>query len=166
MVASYGGDLAAKHARDFRTVVMSPWFGSVFPATQLVAGGNRIDEQITTANGGRKAISVGGAATGFGADIIVADDMMKVGDAGSVVERQRVKDFYEQTLLSRLNDKAAGRVVIIQQRIHEDDLPGYLIEGGQFVHLNLPAIAVSQEKVPLGLAIAAPVPVIPISPMP
>ncbi|MDF2810770.1 MAG: phage uncharacterized protein, partial [Microvirga sp.] len=72
----------------------------------------------------------------------------------------------QQTLLSRLNDKAAGRVVIIQQRIHEDDLPGYLIEGGQFVHLNLPAIAVSQEKVPLGLAIAAPVPVIPISPMP
>ncbi len=92
-----------------------------------------------------------GPQLGFGADIIVADDMMKVGDAGSVVERQRVKDFYEQSLLSRLNDKATGRVVIIQQRIHEDDLPGHLIEGGQFVHLNLPAIALSQEEVPSAL---------------
>jgi hypothetical protein len=44
----------------------------------------------------------------FGADMIVVDDLMKAADASSAVERQRAKDYYEQTLLSRLNDKTEG----------------------------------------------------------
>ena len=150
MVASYGGDLATKHARDFRTVLTDPWYARLFARTQLEAGGNRVDEQITTLHGGRKAVSLGGAATGFGADLIVVDDLMKAADANSAVERQRVRDYYEQTLLSRLNNKSEGRVVLIQQRLHEDDLPGYLLESGQFEHLNLPAIAVEDEAIPIG----------------
>jgi len=150
MVASYGGDLAAKHARDFRTVLTSDWYGGLFPGTQLELGGNRVDEQITTAQGGRKAVSLGGAATGFGADLIIVDDLMKAQDAASAVERQRVKDYYEQTLLSRLNNKSSGRVIVIQQRLHEDDLPGYLLETGQFEHLNLRSIAVEDEAIPVG----------------
>jgi predicted phage terminase large subunit-like protein len=149
MVASYGGELAVKHARDFRTVLGDPWFAQLFPGTLLDAGGNRIDEQITTAQGGRKAISLGGAATGFGADLIIVDDLMKAADASSAAERQRVRDYYEQTLLSRLNHKTEGRIVLIQQRLHEDDLPGYLLETGQFEHLNLRAIAVEDEVTPL-----------------
>ena len=151
IVASYGGDLAAKHARDFRSVVTSPWYSTVFPRTHLVIGGNRVDEQITTANGGRKAVSLGGAVTGFGADLIIIDDLMKAADASYPVERQRVKDYHEQTLLSRLNDKESGRVIVIQQRLHEDDLPGYLLETGQYEHLNLPSIAFKEETIPLSL---------------
>jgi predicted phage terminase large subunit-like protein len=82
--------------------------------------------------------------------LIVVDDLMKAADANSAVERQRVRDYYEQTLLSRLNNKSEGRVVLIQQRLHEDDLPGYLLESGQFEHLNLPAIAVEDEAIPIG----------------
>lgn len=151
MVASYGGELAAKHARDFRTLIETPWFEFGFPALRLADGGNRADEQITTAGGGRKAISLGGAATGFGADLIIIDDLMKAADASSPVERQRCIEFYEQTLLSRLNDQTTGRIVVIQQRLHENDLPGYLIEAKQFEHLNLAAIAVGDESIPIGL---------------
>ncbi len=150
MVASYGGDLATKHARDFRTVLSHSWYQALFPRTRLEIGGNRVDEQITTHQGGRKAVSLGGAATGFGADLIIVDDLMKAADAGSAVERQRVKDYYEQTLLSRLNNKTEGRVVLIQQRLHEDDLPGYLLEVGGFKHLNLRAIAVEDENIAIG----------------
>ena len=109
-----------------------------------------MDEQITTLQGGRKAVSLGGAATGFGADLIVVDDLMKAADASSVAERQRVRNYYEQTLLSRLNDKADGRIVVIQQRLHEDDLPGHLIETGLLESLNLRAIAIADEAIPLG----------------
>lgn len=150
MVASYGGDLAAKHARDFRTVLTDPWYGRLFPQTRLEAGGNRVDEQITTQQGGRKAVSLAGAATGFGADLIIVDDLMKAADASSAAERQRVRDCYEQTLLSRLNNKSEGRVILIQQRLHEDDLPGYLLESGQFDHLNLRAIATEDEQIAIG----------------
>lgn len=149
MVASYGGELAVKHARDFRAVLTSNWYGELFPGTRLEVGGNRVDEQITQAQGGRKAVSLGGAVTGFGADLIIVDDLMKAADANSPAERQRVRDYYEQTLLSRLNDKTDGRIVVIQQRLHEDDLPGYLLATGQFTHLILPAIAVEREEIPL-----------------
>jgi len=152
MVASYGGELATKHARDFRTVFTSDWFRTLFPGARLDQGGNRMDEQITTAQGGRKAVSLGGAVTGFGADLIIVDDLMKASDAGSPVERQRVRDYYEQTLLSRLNNKSEGRIIVIQQRLHEDDLPGYLIESGLFEHLNLRSIATDDETIALGLA--------------
>ena len=145
MVASSGGDLANKHASDFRKVVAAPWYQLGFPTMRLAEGGNQADEQTTTRGGVRKAISHGGAATGFGADIIIIDDLMKAADASSASERQRVKDFYEQTLLSRLNNQQTGRIIVIQQRLHEDDLPGYLIEKGQFEHLNLPAMATGSE---------------------
>lgn len=151
MVASYGGDLAAKHARDFRAVFTSPWYQHLFPHARLAEGGNRADEQITTGNGGRKAVSLGGAVTGFGADLIIVDDLMKAADASSPVERQRARDYYEQSLLSRLNDKGTGRVIVIQQRLHEDDLPGHLLASKQFEHLNLPAIAEENQTVPVGL---------------
>lgn len=150
MVASYGGELAAKHARDFRTLVTQDWYRALFPRMRLAVGGNREDEQITTSGGGRKAISLGGAATGFGADLIIVDDLMKAADAASPTERERVKTYYEQTLLSRLNDKVNGRIVAIQQRLHEDDLAGYLSLSGQFENLNLPALAVEEEQVAIG----------------
>jgi predicted phage terminase large subunit-like protein len=143
MVASYGNDLAIKHARDFRTVITSAWYSALFPRTRLEIGGGRVDEQITQAQGGRKAVSLGGAVTGFGADLI------KAADANSPAERQRVRDYYEQTLLSRLNNKSEGRIIVIQQRLHEDDLPGYLLDSGQFKQLNLPAIAVEHQDIPL-----------------
>lgn len=149
MVASYGADLAAKHARDFRTIIGSDWYRRHFPKALLERGGNRIDEQVTTLGGVRKAVSLGGAVTGFGADVIIIDDLMKASEASSVVELQRVKDYYEQSLLSRLNNKAKGKVIVIQQRLHEDDLPGYLLERGQFEHLNLPAIAARDEEIPI-----------------
>ncbi len=94
---------------------------------------------------------MGGAATGFGADLIIVDDLMKAADAASPVERERVKTYYEQTLLSRLNDKVNGRIVAILQRLHEDDLAGYLSLSGQFDHLNLPAFAVRRSTSRSGL---------------
>lgn len=61
-----------------------------------------------------------------------------------------MKSFYEQTLLSRLNDKKKGRIIAIQQRLHEDDLAGFLIGTGQFEHLNLRSIAIADECIPIG----------------
>jgi predicted phage terminase large subunit-like protein len=150
LVASYGHDLAAKHARDFRTVVEAPWCKQVFPRLLAHPQRNTESEFMTTARGLRKAVSLGGAVTGHGADILIIDDMMKADDARSEAERQRVHEFYEQTLFSRLNDKQNGAIIAIQQRLHEDDLPGYLLAKGNFTHLELKAIAEEDEEHALG----------------
>ena len=148
MVASYGSDLGQKHARDFRNLVRSDPFRRLFPALELTT--DRLEEQITATGGGRKAVTVGGPVTGFGADIIIVDDPIKAIDAASPIERQNVRDWFEGTLLSRLNDKQKGAVVVIQQRLHEDDLPGSLLATGQYHHLDLPAIAVRDEDIDIG----------------
>lgn len=63
--------------------------------------------------------------------------------------RDEAKAWFDNTLQTRLNDKANGRIVSIQQRLLEDDLPAYLLEKG-YDHLNLPSIAEKEETIPLG----------------
>jgi predicted phage terminase large subunit-like protein len=109
-----------------------------------------VGDLVTAAGGYRKAVSVGGATTGFGADYIIVDDLMKATDAASPANRQATLDYYQGSLISRLNDQEAGRIIVIAQRLHEDDLPGHCIETGLFRHINLPAIAPGPELVPVG----------------
>ncbi|MEO6114164.1 MAG: phage terminase large subunit [Sphingomicrobium sp.] len=149
MVASYSQDLARHHSHQTRTIMESDWYKNDFPGTRIRDGGNRALELVTTAEGCRKAVSVTGTTTGFGADIIIVDDCMKADEARSEIGRTNVKEWYDGTLASRLNDKSLGPVISIQQRLHEDDLPAYLLDKG-FEHLNLPAIGEKDERIALG----------------
>ena len=149
MVASYSQDLARLHSNHTRTIMESDWYKSDFPATRISDRGNRAVELETTAGGVRKAVSVSGSITGFGADLVLVDDCMKADDARSPTVREETRSWFDNTLLSRLNNKATGQIVSIQQRLHEDDLPAYMLEKG-YEHLNLPAIAERDEIIPLG----------------
>ncbi|BBI21789.1 hypothetical protein EKJ_26360 [Qipengyuania flava] len=149
MVASYSQDLARHHSNQTRMIMESDWYRKDFPAARISERGNRALEIETTAGGVRKAVSVGGSITGFGADIIIVDDCMKADEARSPTIRQELRNWFDNTLLSRLNDKASGRIISIQQRLHEDDLPAYMLEKG-YRHLNLPAIAEREEEILIG----------------
>jgi predicted phage terminase large subunit-like protein len=149
MVASYSQDLARHHSNQTRSIMESDWYRRDFPRTRISDRGNRALELETTAGGVRKAVSVGGSITGFGADIIIVDDCMKADESRSATIRQELRNWLDNTLLSRLNDKATGRIISIQQRLHEDDLPAYMFEKG-YRHLNLPAIAEAEEHIALG----------------
>jgi len=147
IVASYGLDLARKHAFDCRRVMESAWYRKLFPRTRLAARGNTHDEFRTTFGGGRKAVSIGGAVTGHGADWIIIDDLMKAGEANSPVELERAQTFIESSLMTRFNNYEQGRLVAVQQRLHELDPAGHLLAKGTFRHLNLPAIAEEETKI-------------------
>ena len=107
-------------------------------------------ELVTTAGGSRYAASVGGTLTGRGADIIIIDDPLKAEEAMSEPARKRVIDFYGGTLVSRLNDKQNGLIVLVMQRLHENDLAGHLLAQGGWRHLDIPAIAVEDGDIPIG----------------
>lgn len=149
MVASYSQNLARQHSNDTRRIMESDWYQRDFPNTRLSDRGNRLFELETTCGGVRKAVSVGGSITGFGADLIIVDDCMKADEANSAAVRETLHSWFDGTLLSRLNDKASGKIISIQQRLHEDDLPAYMLEKG-YPHLNLPAIAVKEENISIG----------------
>lgn len=150
MTASYGDRLARDHMEQFRALMASGWYLDLSSCTRISSLTNRAGEIRTTRGGGRWAISRGGAGTGFGADIIIVDDLMKADDARSETERANTIEFFENTLLSRLNDQSTGRIIVLQQRLHEADLPGHLIATGQYHHLNLPAIARTTETHDIG----------------
>jgi predicted phage terminase large subunit-like protein len=122
----------------------------MFPDTRLAKEGNTLEEIRTTKGGSRKAVSIGSAVTGHGADYIIIDDLLKAGDAGSEAELLKAQEFIEGTLLSRFDNPAEGRVVMVAQRLHEMDPPGYLLNKGTYRHLNLPAIAEEEEIVAIG----------------
>src|SRR6201989_1859970 len=72
------------------------------------------------------ATSVDGVLTGRGADLIIIDDPLKPDEALSDTTRVKVNDWYDNTAFSRLNSKQRASVLLIMQRLHEDDLTGHL----------------------------------------
>jgi len=148
IVVSYSSEFAAELHRQFRMVIDAPWYRALFPAMRSAKDSG--SELVTTAGGSRYATSVGGTLTGRGADLIVVDDPLKAEDAMSEPARRRVIDWYGGTLVSRLNDKENGPIVVVMQRLHEDDLAGHLIRQGGWQHLDLPAIAIEDSTIPIG----------------
>jgi hypothetical protein len=80
--ASYGQELADKHARDCRTLIMSEFYQKLFPRTRLSSEKKSVNEFLTTGEGFRMSTSVGGVLTGRGADIIILDDPLKLAKQG------------------------------------------------------------------------------------
>jgi predicted phage terminase large subunit-like protein len=147
---SYSGHLAVKHAADFRAVVNAPWYRRIFPAMRISSEKNTEFETVTTRRGGRLATSVGGTLTGRGGNLIVLDDAMNPKQGMSEASRKSVIQWFQNTLLSRLNLKGEDVIIIVMQRLHVDDLVGVLLEQGGWHHLNLPAIADGPEVIPIG----------------
>ena len=140
LCVSYAQDLADKLARDCRSIMMSPWYRQIF-ATRLAAHRQAVQEFITTRQGYRLATSTGGVLTGRGADIILIDDPLKPEEALSDAQRQAANEWYDHTLYSRQNNKQRGAIVIIMQRLHEDDLVGHVLGQEDWEVLSFPAIA-------------------------
>ena len=101
--------------------------------------------------GGMYATSSGGAITGFGAGVaecptfsgaIIIDDPLKPDDAFSDVKRKAINERYNNTIRSRVNNRDTP-IIVIMQRLHEDDMSGFLLAGGsgeQWHHLCMPVL--------------------------
>ena len=147
---SYAAGLAGKHANDRRAVMRSPFYQRLFPGTRISAVKDTELEIMTTARGFCYATSVGGTLTGRGGNLIIIDDPMKPQDAYSDIARENEKQWYANTLLTRLDNKADDAIIVVMQRLHVDDLTGHLLEQYGWGLLNLPAIAEVEERVPIG----------------
>jgi predicted phage terminase large subunit-like protein len=141
---AYGQDLSDKFARDCRAIMTSQSYQTLF-STRLSSERPPFQELATTAGGFRLATSVGGALTGRGADVVIIDDPLKPSDAMSESRRSAANEWFDSTLYSRLNDKQKGAIVIVMQRLHEDDLVGHVMKREGWDVLSFPAIAETDE---------------------
>jgi len=147
---SYSARLASNNAANTRDLVGSDWYHDLFPDVLIDASSTAKDHWKTISGGVVYSAGAGGAITGFGAGklrdgfggAVIIDDPHKADEATSEVMRQNIKDWFQNTIESRLNSKETP-IIIIMQRLHEDDLSGWLLNGGngeEWEHICLPAI--------------------------
>jgi hypothetical protein len=135
---SYAQDLSSNFARQTRMLMTSSFYHALFNtrlATQAIA------ELQTTEGGSRLSTSVGGVLTGRGADVIIIDDPLKADEAHSDKLRDSVNAWYDNTVRSRLNSQDNGRIIIVTQRLHTDDLVAHVQKHEAWDVLSFPAIA-------------------------
>jgi predicted phage terminase large subunit-like protein len=145
LCASYAQELSSKHALDCRTILASNFYRDLFPGTRLSPNRQSLPEFMTTQQGYRLSTSVGGVLTGRGANYIIIDDPLKPDEAFSDTQRKSVNDWFDNTLYSRLNDKRRGCIILIMQRLHEDDLVGHVLGLEPWKVIRFPAIAEEDE---------------------
>jgi hypothetical protein len=151
---SYGQELADNFARQCRQIMQSGWYMRLFPKTRLSPQRLAVNAFETTEGGYRIATSVNGPLTGLGADYILLDDPTKPQEALSDTERANANLWFSHTLITRLNDKRQGRIALVMQRLHEDDMVGHVQQLESWKVIALSAIAPEPEtyviKTPFG----------------
>lgn len=147
---SYSDDLALDNSSKAKEYVESDAFQRLWPM-KLKKDAQGKKKWFNEEGGGVYATASGGAITGFGAGVsestkfsgaIIIDDPLKPDDAFSEVKRKAVNERYNGTIRSRVNDRETP-VIVIMQRLHEEDLSGFLLGGGsgeEWEHLCLPAL--------------------------
>lgn len=143
IAASYSQTLSIKHSLDCKLIILSDWYKKLFPKTILSNKHNQKSKFLTTQNGFRFATSIGGSVTGEGGDVLIIDDPHNPTYIHSKKIRHKVIDWYEQTFASRLNDQNNGKIILVMQRLHEEDLAGHLLKksSSDWHLLKIPAIA-------------------------
>lgn len=160
---SYSDDLALDNSAMAKEYMQSDCFQRLFPM-ELKKDAQGKKKWFTQYGGGLYATASGGAITGFGAGLaevktsnefkdfagaIIIDDPLKPDDAFSDVKRKAVNKRYNNTIRSRVDNRNTP-IIVIMQRLHEDDLSGFLLNGGsgeEWYHLNLPAL--DENNIPL-----------------
>jgi len=154
---SYSDDLALDNSSQTKEYIQSDTYQNLWPM-KLKQDAQGKKKWFNESGGGVYATASGGAITGFGAGItdakvfsgaIIIDDPLKPDDAFSDVKRNAVNNRYNNTIRSRVNDRNTP-IILIMQRLHENDLSGFLLNGGSgevWEHLCLPAL--DEENNPL-----------------
>lgn len=136
--ASYSKRIAGNNTYNTRELMTHETYNEIFPWIGIRSDSSAKDEFRTSAGGVIYATGSEGTITGYGAGgmdnsefrgAIIIDDPHKAGEADSDVSRQGVLDWFQTTMESRKNNPDTP-IIAIMQRLHEEDLAGWLINGG------------------------------------
>lgn len=139
LFSSYREPLATRDSVKCRRLIESDWYQQHWGNRyQLNGDQNQKTRFENTATGYRVVVPMS-AGTGERGDYVVVDDPHSVDQAESDMERPTAVEWWNGSMSTRLNDFASGHKVVIQQRLHEADLTGDLLQKGGYELLCLPA---------------------------
>lgn len=148
---SYSSALAIENAGNVKELVMHPAYREIFPEVAIRSDARADQHWKTTRGGTMYSAGMEGSITGYGAGkmrdefggALIIDDPHKADEARSDTIRNKVISHYPTTLDSRKNDPERTPVILMMQRLHEEDLAGWLLAGNngeEWENICLPAI--------------------------
>ena len=138
ILASGNEGVAIRDSMKCRDIIDSDWYRGLFrPAWAFAKDQNAKGHYKNTATGFRMAISAGARITGDRADAVIVDDPNDAAEAFSKAAREQIINWWDNAAANRLSDMSLGCRVIIQQRLHEEDLTGHVLatEPAAWTHL-------------------------------
>lgn len=136
--ASHSQELAIRDGVRMRRLITDPWFTDRWPHVQLAADQNQKQKFENTKLGFRQCAAAG-SITGARADRVIIDDALSVQDAMSEQIRQSTTSWFFEAVPTRLVSPKQSAIIVIQQRLAEDDIIGSIEEKGlPFDHIMLP----------------------------
>ncbi len=150
LYASYAHSLAERDSIICRRLIKSEWYrirwGDSF---SILEDQDKIVKFSNTKGGVRQICSPSGSTTGEGGDVLVADDPNNATDGESEATRESTIRWWSGSWSTRGNQAKNVCRIVVQQRIHEDDISGYILKHdkeGNWVHLLLPMEFESARK--------------------
>lgn len=138
---SYSASLSSDHSNKVIELLSNPWFQNLYGEDYKLNYEHSAKNDFKLNCGGHR-ISSGmvGSVLGKGADIIIMDDPNSPKDLSEVGRRNTIRS-YTDTISTRLNNPETGLFIVVQQRLHENDLTGYLLSNfkDDWNHICLPA---------------------------
>ncbi len=154
ILTSYGDDLVLKFSDFVKSIISSDLYKDMFDLD--IDAKSRAKAFWKVSEGGElRATSMGGTITGFGAGTMqdgwggamIIDDPLKANDYKSETALKNCEDFYVNTLKSRLNNPSTP-IILIMQRLHVDDLTGYVLnnEEEEWKHVKYQGLDEENEE--------------------
>lgn len=138
IAVSYAADPVKDFTDKFKMLLDSDEFRSYFPEMKLRV--DNVKDQKNIFKGRRFATTVGGSITGIHGDILIIDDphqpptvardekgRPKLKAGARITEIKQANSWFDDKLSSRRTNKLFSRFIIVQQRVHRDDMSGYLL---------------------------------------
>ena len=127
--ASYAESLALRDNRRSRLVFESEWFHTLWGHYLNMSSDQHAKGRFeNNFRGWMQATSVKGMSTGERGDRFIIDDPHNVKQAESDAERDGTLQWFSEVVPSRLNDLGKSAIVVIMQRVHQNDVSGYIME--------------------------------------
>lgn len=153
LCGSYAAKLAIRDNLKMRRLIQSPWYqerwGRGFNLVDNSDWGDPEGFKLTTdqnqkvrfendRTGYRIGFGFEGGVMGDGGNTVLIDDPHDRDQAHSDAERETALTTFDQAITTRLNNPARDAIVIIMQRLHEQDLSGHVLAKGGYEHLLIP----------------------------
>ncbi|ACL61739.1 phage terminase large subunit [Methylobacterium nodulans] len=136
-LATAFNDIPVKRdTRKARDLILSDWYRALWPEVVLTRAGET--SFANTRTGSREGVPFGSLTSQRG-DRLIIDDPHSTKTAESPAERAATTRLFREGAVNRLNDQEQSAIVVIMQRLHEDDISGTILKHNMgYVHLCLP----------------------------